>query len=114
MLVVDNPDVQSLAADPWNHDGITVAYMKRKLRDFDTCGAVKAPKMTIIFRVSLVKKSLLSYAGRFGKILSLVTGGRSGQPIIMYEHHAESHNSGGVQVLNSGLGYIRFSTGPSS
>ena len=54
VTVVDNSDVQWLEADLWDHDRITLTDLNTNLRVFGVRGAVKVPKMTIMFPVSLV------------------------------------------------------------
>ena len=90
-------DVQWLAADLWEHDRIVLTDLKSNQRVFGTRGSVHAPKILMLYPVTLVHESILAYAGRFGTVLSVAP-----------EYF---HLAAGVNVSVPGLGYIKFNTG---
>ena len=68
-------DVQRLAADLWEHDRIVLTDLQSNQRVFGTRGSVHAPKILMLYPVTLVHESILAYAGRFGALLSVAPAG---------------------------------------
>ena len=104
-------DVQWLAADLWEHDRIVITDLQSSQGVFGTRGSLHAPKILMLYPVTLVHDSILAYAGRFGTVMSVAPAGKVGQSVITFENPESSHLAAGVNVSVPGLGHIKFTTG---
>ena len=106
LLILDNnmEDFQWLAADLWEHDRIVITDLQSSQRVFDTRGSVHAPKILMLYPLTLVHDPIFAYAGRFGTVMSFTPAGKVGHSVITYENPESSHLAAGVNVPISGLG----------
>ena len=70
-----------------------------------------APKILMLYPVTLVHDTIPTYAGRFGTVMSVAPAGKVGKSVITFEKPESSHLAAGVNVPVPGLGYIKFTTG---